>query len=216
MKKEVIKCICESRVIVIVRKLKDEYLLPAAQAMYRGGIRMIEITFDPSGKFSEETTLHQIELLRSNFGSDLYIGAGTVLSPHQAEAAHSVGASFIISPNTDLSVISATNAMDMVSIPGAMTPTEIQQAHTAGADLVKIFPAAELGVDYFRAVLAPLNHIKVIAVGGIDERNVKAFIEAGAVAVGAGSCIIRKDAIADGEYNEITLHARRMTEMFQR
>jgi 2-dehydro-3-deoxyphosphogluconate aldolase/(4S)-4-hydroxy-2-oxoglutarate aldolase len=106
--------------------------------------------------------------------------------------------------------------MDMVSIPGAMTPTEIQQAHTAGADLVKIFPAAELGVDYFRAVLAPLDHIKVIAVGGIDERNVKAFIEAGAVAVGAGSCIIRKDAIADGEYNEITLHARRMTEMFHK
>lgn len=213
MKQEVIKCISESRVIVIVRKLKEEFLLPAAQAMYRGGIRMIEITFDPAGNFSEAATLRQIELLRIHFGSDLYIGAGTVLTPRQAEAAHSVGASFIISPNTDPSVIAATNAMDMVSIPGAMTPTEIQQAHTAGADLVKIFPAAELGVDYFRAVLAPLNHIKVIAVGGIDERNKKAFLEAGAVAVGAGSCIIRKDAIAEGEYNEITLHARRMTEI---
>lgn len=213
MKNEVIKCISESRVIVIVRKLKDEFLLPAAQAMYRGGIRMIEITFDPAGKFSEETTLHQIELLRSHFGSDLYIGAGTVLTSRQAQAAHSAGASFIISPNTDPSVIAAANAMDMVSIPGAMTPTEIQQAHISGADFVKIFPAAELGVDYFRAVLAPLNHIKVIAVGGIDERNMKAFLEAGAVAVGAGSCIIRKDAIAEGEYNEVTLHARRMTEM---
>ena len=213
MKKEVLKCISDSRVIVIVRKLKDEFLIPTAEAMYRGGIRLIEITFDPAGTFSEGTTLHQIEMLRSRFGSDLHIGAGTVLTARQAEAAHSAGASFIISPNTDPSVIAVTNAMDMVSIPGAMTPTEILQAHTAGADLVKIFPAAELGVEYFRAVLAPLNHIKVIAVGGIDDRNMRAFLEAGAVAVGAGSCIVRRDAIAEGEFNEITLHARRMTEL---
>lgn len=213
MKNEVLKSISDSRVIVIVRKLKDEFLIPTAEAMYRGGIRLIEITFDPAGTFSVESTLRQIELLRSRFGTDLHIGAGTVLTPHQAEAAHSAGASFIISPNTDPSVIAVTNAMDMVSIPGAMTPTEILQAHTAGADLVKIFPAAELGVEYFRAVLAPLNHIKVIAVGGIDDRNMRAFLEAGAVAVGAGSCIVRRDAIAEGEFNEITLHAKRMTEL---
>ncbi len=213
MKKEVLKCIGDSRVIVIVRKLKDEFLIPTAEAMYRGGIRLIEITFDPAGVFSEETTLRQIELLRSRFGSELHIGAGTVLTPRQAEAAHSAGASFIISPNTDPSVIAVTNALDMVSIPGAMTPTEILQANRAGADLVKIFPAAELGVEYFRAVLAPLNHIKVIAVGGIDDRNMRAFLEAGAVAVGAGSCIVRRDAIEEGEFNEITLHARRMTDL---
>lgn len=213
MKNEIIKCITDSRVIVIVRKLKNEYLLPAAEAMYRGGIRLVEITFDPAGKFTEENTLQQIKLLRSHFGSDLYVGAGTVLSPGQVEAAHSAGASFIISPNTNPAVITAANELGMVSIPGAMTPTEIQFAHTSGADFVKIFPAAELGIDYLRAVSAPLNHIKMIAVGGIDERNIKGFYEAGAVAVGAGSCIIRKDAIADGEFNEITLHAKRMTEI---
>lgn len=213
MKQEVIKCINTSRVIVIVRKLNDEFLIPTAEAMYRGGIRLIEITFDPAGKFSEETTLRQIKLLRSHFDSELHIGAGTVLSPRQAEAAHQAGASFIISPNTDPAVITATKEMGIVSIPGAMTPSEIQQAHVAGADLIKIFPAAELGVDYFRAVLAPLNHIKVIAVGGIDDRNMRSFLDAGAVAVGAGSCIVRRDAIAEGEYNEITLHARRMTEL---
>lgn len=213
MKNEVLKCISGSRVIVIIRKLEDEYLIPTAQAMYRGGIRMIEITFDPTGYFSETNTLHQIELLRSHFCSDMHIGAGTVLTQQQAKSAHSAGASFIISPNTDPSVIGATNAMNMVSIPGAMTPTEIQNAHMAGADIIKIFPAAELGADFFRAVLAPLNHIKVIAVGGIDDINMKTFLNAGATAVGTGSCIVRRDAIAEGDFNEITLHARRMTEL---
>ncbi len=213
MKNEVIKCIGDSHVIVIVRKLKEAFLIPTAEAMYRGGIRLMEITFDPAGIFPEEATLRQIKMLRSRFGSDMHIGAGTVLSAGQAEAAYDAGASFIISPNIDPSVIAATKRLGLVSIPGAMTPTEILQAHAAGADLVKIFPAAELGVEYFRAVLAPLNHIKVIAVGGIDDRNMKAFLEAGAVGVGAGSCIVRRDAIAEGEYNEITLHARRMTEL---
>lgn len=213
MKNEVLKCIKSSRVIVIIRKLKDEFLIPTAEAMYRGGIRLIEITFDPAGDFTEANTLRQIKLLRGHFGSDMHIGAGTVLTGQQVKAAHSAGASFIISPNTDPSVISTTNTMNMVSIPGAMTPTEIHKAHMAGADIVKIFPAAELGADYFRAVLAPLNHIKVIAVGGIDDMNMRTFLNAGAAAVGTGSCIVRRDAIEEGDFDEITLHARRMTEL---
>lgn len=210
MKNEVIGSIYKSRVIVIIRRLGTEFLIPSVEAMRRGGIKMIEITFDPSGRFSEKTTLEQIGMVRDRFGGDIYIGAGTVLYPEQAEAAFKAGASFIISPNADPAVINKTRELGMVSIPGAMTPTEIQQAYLAGADFVKIFPAAELGTDYFRAVLSPLSHIKAIAVGGIDENNMKNYMEAGAVAVGVGSCIVRKDAIAEGEYNDITLHAKRM------
>ena len=105
----------------------------------------------------------------------MYIGAGTVMTAEQVQAAKGAGASFIISPNVSRAVIEKTVALDMVSMPGAMTPTEIADAHDYGADLVKVFPASILGAAYVKAVRAPLEHIPLIAVGGIDSGNVAEF-----------------------------------------
>ena len=210
MREDVISSIEKTKIIVIVRKLEKEYLIKTAEAIYRGGIRLMEITFDQTGAFSEEDTLDEIRMLQSHFGGRIHIGAGTVMTEAQVEKAYEAGAEFIISPNLDADVIKKTLQMGMVSIPGTMTPTEIVDAHKMGADFVKIFPAITLGAEYFTAVTAPLNHIKLIAVGGIDDTNVMRFLRDGAVAVGVGSCIVRRDAAIEGEYEEMTLLARKM------
>lgn len=204
-----------SRVVVIIRKLDMQYLIPVVEAVKRGGVKFVEVTFDPANVFPRSTTLHQIEALREHFGASINVGAGTVLTNDDVKDAKSAGASFIISPNTDAAVIAETKKQGMLSIPGAMTPTEIQAAHLAGCDYVKIFPATEMGPEYFRAVLAPLSHIKVLAVGGIDERNAHSYIAAGAVGVGVGSCIIRRDAIKEDAYGDITLYAKKMLSVVQ-
>ena len=206
----VAKCLEQNRIIVIVRRLNSEHLIPCAEAMYRGGIRIMEIPFDTSGRFAESEVLEQINTLRNRFGNKIEIGAGTVLTEDQVIKAKEAGASFIISPNTDVNVISKTKELGLISIPGAMTPTEIQAAHLAGADFVKVFPSNELGPGYMRTVLSPLAHVKAIAVGGIDERNIIAFRQAGAYGFGVGSAILARDAIADRTYEDITLNAKRM------
>lgn len=206
-------CLEQHRIIVIIRRLENRHLIPSAEAVHRGGIRMIEVAFDTSGQFPDSYVIDQISALHRQFGDDMLVGAGTVLTPDQAAKAHEAGASFIISPNTDPDVIHAVKNMGMVSIPGAMTPTEMQAAYSAGADYVKIFPSDILGPDYFRAVLSPLAHIKALAVGGIDERNITSFRLAGAAGFGIGSAILRRDAIVEQSYGDLTLYAKRMTEL---
>ncbi len=215
MKKDVISCINSNKIIVIVRKLEKEYLLPVAKAIYEGGIKLIEVTFDQTGDFSFELTLDEIKTLRKNFDNKLHVGAGTVLTEEQVKLAYEAGAEFIISPNTDIKVIKETLKCGMVSIPGAMTPTEIIDAHNNGADFVKLFPAGNLGADYISSVTAPINHIKIIAVGGIDDNNMNKFISAGAAGVGVGSCIVRRDLIKEGEFDEITLQVEKMVKMLK-
>ena len=125
--------------------------------------------------------------------------------------ARDAGAKYIISPNTDEKVIKKTNECGMVSIPGALTPTEIQYAHACGADFVKLFPADNLGIGYIKAVLAPLSHIKLLAVGGVNENNLKDFLNVGVKGVGIGSNITKKELIKQGQYDEITKLAKKYT-----
>ena len=208
---EVINQIDKYKIIAIVRGLTNEEIIPAVEAMYEGGIRLVEVTFDQSGKFSEEYVAGQIKAIADKFQGKVIVGAGTVMTKSQVDAAKGAGARYMISPNTDEEVIKYTVANDLISIPGALTPSEAANAHAWGAHYVKLFPAGDLGLSYIKSVKAPLNHIKFLAVGGIDENNLADFIGAGIGGVGVGSSIVKKDLIKNDEYQKITELARKYT-----
>ena len=204
MREEIIKNIEKEKLIVIVRGIAKDKLLPLANAMYEGGIRLMEITYDASGKTSDEETASCISLLAENFKGKMMIGAGTVLTERQVELTKSAGGCFIISPDTNPVIIKKTKEMNMVSIPGAFTPTEAQAAHLAGADFVKIFPLDCMGASYLKAIRAPLSHIRFLAVGGINEHNIPEYKKAGACGFGVGSNIVDKKLLEKEDYAALT------------
>ncbi len=134
---------------------------------------------------------------------------GDAVALEQAEMARDAGARYIISPNVDPAVIKKTRAMGLVSMPGAMTPTEAHAAHAAGADFVKLFPAGVLGADYLRAMRAPLGHLLYLAVGGVNEKNIPAFMAAGAEGFGVGGNLVNREWIEAGAFGRITDLARK-------
>ena len=194
----------QEKIIVIVRGIPYEKLLPLCQAMYDGGIRLLEITYSADGKISDEETAMYIRKLSEEFRGRMYIGAGTVLTKKQVELTWKAGGSFIISPDTNPEIIKKTKEFGMISIPGAFTPTEIQLAHRSGADFVKLFPVTSLGAEYVKAVTAPLSHIKLLAVGGITEANIADYLNVGVAGFGISSNIIDKKAVADNDFHRIT------------
>ena len=204
MKSIVIQTIEKEKLIVILRNVEEKYLLPLSEALYQGGIRLMEITYDASGKVADETVAKQIRILVDFWKEKILIGAGTVLTEKQVELTKEAGGLFIISPNTDAEIIRKTNALEMVSIPGALTPTEVQAAHRAGADFVKLFPMDAMGASYLKAVKAPLSHIKFLAVGGIDCNNMEEYLKAGAIGFGIGSSLIKKELLKEENYSALT------------
>ena len=200
----------ESKLIAIARGLYGSKLIEASLALYRGGVRAFEVTFEQDKSIG--LTTDAISRLTENLPADAVIGAGTVLSRSQVDEARNAGARFIISPNTDKAVIELTKQSGMVSIPGAMTPTEIVNAHTYGADIVKLFPAGVLGLEYFKALRAPLAHIPLAAVAGITINNIRDFYNAGAVAFGISSTLYNKKSIAESDYNALIKTAQRFYE----
>ena len=139
----------------------------------------------------------------------MFNGAGTVLTEKQVELTYPAGGKFIISPDTCPAVIEKTRALNMVSMPGALTPTEMQIAHRSGADFVKMFPVTSLGTDYIKAVKAPLSHLKLLAVGGVDENNMGDYLKAGVCGFGVGSNIIDKKMLAQNDWAGITALAEK-------
>lgn len=204
MKNEIITKIKEEKIIAIIRHLGAKDAEALCEALYKGGIRLAEITFDPTGTIPAEETAAAISSLREKFAGKMLIGAGTVLDMNYARIAISAGAEFIISPNTDPDVIRYTKECDKVSIPGAMTPTEVVNAYNAGADFVKVFPSDSLGLKYIKALRAPLPHIPLIPTGGVNVGNIADFLSAGAAAVGIGSNLSRNDLVKAGKFDEIT------------
>lgn len=209
MRDKIINSVLENKIIVIVRGVARDKLIPLAQAMYEGGIRLLEITFSADGSTSDEVTGDNIKMLVNHFGDRLHVGAGTVLTEKQVELVKEAGGKFIISPDTNERVIKRTRELSLVSMPGALTPTEIMAAHTAGADFVKLFPISSLGAEYVKAVKAPLSHVKLLAVGGIHDKNMAEYIKAGVCGFGIGSNITDKALINAGEFEQITALARK-------
>ena len=212
MRDQIIQKVLEKKIVAIVRGVYGEDCVKLAQALYEGGIELLEVTFDQSKPELLERTSDTIRQLVEHLGDRMIFGAGTVTSVQMLELAKNAGARFIVSPDTNEAVIRATVAAGMVSMPGALTPTEIVTAHSYGADFVKLFPAGTQGTAYFKAVTAPLNHIRLLAVGGVNEKNIADFLSAGAVGAGVGGNLVNKTWIANGEFDKITALAKEFTE----
>ena len=209
MREQIIQTVEQEKIIVIVRGIEREKLIPLAEAMYAGGIRLLEVTYSANGKVSDEDTAENIRLLAEHFAGRMYIGAGTVLTEKQVELTAQAGGKFIISPDTYPEVIRKTRELGLVSMPGALTPSEMQIAHRNGADFIKIFPITSLGASYVKAVKAPLSHLKMLAVGGVDENNMAEYLKAGINGFGLGSNIIDKKKIAENDWVGITALAEK-------
>lgn len=201
-----LKRVLDSGVVAVLRLASADLLLEVAGALVAGGVIAIEVTMSTPG------AIEGIARLTREFGSKAVFGVGTVLDAQTARKAIEAGAEYVVSPGFDEAVHQATKGLGKLSMPGAMTPTEIMRAWGAGADVVKVFPSTALGPGYFRDVLAPLPHIRLMPTGGVDARNVGDWIKAGAVCVGAGSNLVPKDALAKRDWQTITSNARAFVE----
>ena len=208
MANEVLNKILEGKIIAIVRGIPSENVADLAKALVKGGISCIEVTFDQSSEEKVKDTLKAISNIREALGDQVCVGAGTVMTVEQVEAAAAAGAEYMISPNTNEAVIARTKELGKISIPGAMTPTEVARAYEMGADIVKMFPAGILGCDYIKAVKAPLKHVPVTAVGGVNPTNCADFIRAGAVGVGVGGNLVSPQYVKEGRFDDITAIAK--------
>lgn len=210
---EITQRVLEEKVIAIVRGVETAQCMKVAEALYAGGIRLMEVPFNAKDPSGDETTAACIAALAEKYGESMLVGAGTVLNTRQVELTAKAGGKYIIAPNVDVDVIRRTVELGMVSMPGAMTPTEIMVAHQAGAGFVKLFPAANLGTDYVKAIRAPLGQIKLLAVGGVSEKNFADFLKVGVVGAGVGGNLANKTWIENGEFDKITEVARQLVEI---
>ncbi len=215
MREEVIKAVEENKIVTIVRGVDSEKLIPLAEAMYKGGIRLLEITYSANGSTSDEETAKDIEKLAKHFEGRMFIGAGTVITEKQVELTKKAGGQYIISPDTYEKVIRKTRELNMVSIPGAFTPSEIQSAYRYGADFIKLFPIKNMGIDYVKMVKAPLSHIKFLAVGGIETHNMADYLKAGVCGFAIGAGIVNKKLIDANDFDAITELAKKYTKTIE-
>lgn len=200
----------DKKIVAIFRGITDKQADAAARALVAGGISLMEVTMNTDG------ALPIISRWREQWDGTAYIGAGTVLNVSMAEEAIAAGAQFLISPNLDEAVIAYGAERGIDVWPGVMTPTEIVRAWSAGAKLVKLFPMGFLGLSYLREVRAPLNHIPMMATGGVDLNNIADTFAAGAAAVGLGTKLVRPDLLASGDYEQMTANARAYVEAVAR
>ena len=198
------KKIDEQKLIIILRGIAKEKIPKIVKALYDGGARIMEVTFDQKDENTLTDTAEKIRLMKKTVGEDLLVGAGTVLTVPQVEAARAAGAEFIISPSTDVSVIKRTKELGMLSIPGAFTPTEIMTAYNVGADYVKLFPITKADIGYLKNISAPISHVPFICTGGVNPDTIELFLNNGAAALGTGASILKKELIEKVDYAEIT------------
>ncbi len=206
MKNKIMDTIIHHKIVAISRNIPTEKIIPAVQAAYDGGIRLLEITFNQSDPF--DNTIRSIEKVREHFNGKLYVGAGTVMTLKQLSNACAAGAEFILSPNTNKNIIAASVSKGILCVPGALTPSEISDAYSYGADIVKVFPAVDLGPDYIKNIRGPINHIPFMAVGGIDAKNMVSYFQAGCMSVGIGGNILNQEAINQNNFGELTFLAK--------
>jgi 2-dehydro-3-deoxyphosphogluconate aldolase / (4S)-4-hydroxy-2-oxoglutarate aldolase len=178
------------------------------EAMIAGGVTVVEVTM------TVPNAVHLLKELKKEHGVKILLGSGTVTTAKEAEDTINAGAEFVVSPSLHPEVIAATKAAGKLSIPGALTPTEVITAHRAGADYVKIFPCSAMGgASYLKSLLAPFPHLKLIPTGGVTLKTAEEFIRAGARALGVGSDLVNLAAIDEGKPEIITEAARAYLEV---
>lgn len=194
--------IISSKIVAVVRL--DDYSKAAevARALVGGGVTVLEFTLTGRG------AIDAVRRTRADLGAAAHIGIGTALTPQDTEAAIDAGAQFVVTPAVRKEVISVCVKRSIPVACGGLTPTELLEAHEAGAALVKLFPASVGGPRYVKDVLAPLPFLKIIPTGGVSVENAREFLAAGAVAVGVGGNLVPAQAVAQGDFAEITRNAQ--------
>ena len=202
-KRDVFNRMVSEGLIPVIRVASAAEAIDVADAIKEGGVTVIEITMSVPG------ALDTIKELTKKYKDDIIMGAGTILDPETGRAALLAGAQFLVTPTLNLDLIQLAHRYSAVIVPGAMTPTEILTAWNAGADMVKVFPAAQLGgPEYIKALRGPLPQILYVPTGGVNLQNAGAFIKAGATALGAGGELVDKKAVKEKEFNVITENTR--------
>lgn len=186
-------------IVGIIRNVPLETVIKIAETYLKVGLTTIEITMNTEG------AAHIISTLRKQFPT-LNVGAGTVCSMLDFDNAVNAGSQFIVTPIIDENVIKKAVSLNIPIFPGAYTPTEIYKAWSLGASAVKVFPATQLGTQFIKDVLGPLNQIKLLPTGGVTLSNIKSFFEVGAVGVGMGSSLLDKDMIQKRDYKSLENH----------
>lgn len=198
------------KLVAVIRGARPDQIIPITRALKEGGIRTLEITVETP------KVCKLIETVKAEFGDDIIVGAGTVLDPETARAVIMAGAEFIFSPTVNAGTIKMAKRYGVISIPGALTPTEILTAYEHGADIIKVFPADSMGVGYFKSLKGPLPHIPLMPTGGVNLDNLASFLKAGAVAAGLGSSLINPSKlIKDGDYAELVETAKKFSALIQ-
>ena len=199
----VLDIIQKHKIVAIVRLDDLSTAQHITEALVEGGIRVIEFTL------TNPDAVKTIAAMRKTVDEAVAIGAGSVITVEQVRAVADAGAQFVVSPVSKQDVIAACLKRDLPAMPGAFTPTEIQQAWEWGASVVKVFPANHLGKRYIKDVKAPLPHLRLMPTGGINVDNLCEFLDLGAFAVGVGSSLINNDAVADRDWNRLRKNVER-------
>jgi len=188
--------------VAVIRMSDTEKLKRVSEAIHEGGVSALEITM------TTPNALAVIENLSKSMGNEIIIGVGSVLTPQTAISAINAGAQFVVCPVFKLDIVETVLKFKIPIIPGAFTPTEIQTAYENGADIVKVFPADIVGMSFFKSILAPMPHLKLMPTGGVTLTNACDWIKAGACAVGVGAALLEKRAIKENNFNKLTENAR--------
>ncbi len=210
---ELLTLVRRHHIIVALRGIPGEGMVSAAKALYEGGIRMLEVTFDQKDPECIQKTPAAISAIKEKMGDKLLVGAGTVMSPEQARAAVKAGAGYLLSPNYDPAVLSEAKALGVEMIPGVFTPSEAAAAYQAGAPLVKLFPGGALGLPYIKNWAGPLGHIPLLPMGGVDLGNLADFLSQPNVAgVGISSAIAKPALVKAGDFDGLRDLAKQFTD----
>jgi 2-dehydro-3-deoxyphosphogluconate aldolase/(4S)-4-hydroxy-2-oxoglutarate aldolase len=202
-KQTILSFITDIGIVPVVRTTSAENAIKAVDAIHRGGIRAAEITMTVPG------AIKALERVADRLGDKIVLGAGTVLDPETARTSMLAGAEFFVSPSLKLSTIEMVKRYSKVMMPGALTPTEVQTAWEAGADIVKIFPCGNVGGPrYIKALRAPFPHIEMIPTGGVNLETAGEFLKAGACAVAVGGELVDAKSIKEGRFEAIEEKAR--------
>ncbi len=184
----------ETGIVAVIRGASTENIIPIARALKSGGVTALEITVETP------RVLSAIEKLSAELGDEVIVGAGTVLDPETARATIMAGARFVFSPTVNKETIKMTKRYGVLSIPGALTPTEILHAYENGADLIKVFPANVFGPKYLKDIQGPLPQIPLMPTGGVSLENIGDFVKAGAVAAGVGTSLVNTKREINEQY----------------
>jgi len=202
-KQEVLAALRDGGIVPVIRADSADTALRIVDALVSGGIRTLEITM------TVPDAIGAIKAVSDRFGSSVLLGAGTVTSRALAEGSLDAGAEFLVTPCVVPDVIAVAKERDVAVLPGAMTPTEVFTAWSAGGDIVKIFPASNVGgASYLKALKGPFPQIPLCPTGGVNLQTIGEFVKAGAAAVGVGGELVSKAAIDAGDYGKITELAR--------